>query len=188
MMDSQYNMQSNLQDESAQSQAKLYAPQLKEQMQETQAAVIAQTNPAKSLKTILEGFKGNMMDENGKVEKIGEPIMNSLGIAKIASILIPFISDPIRFGNIGKTEVRKITLQVTDDITENIGINWRAYGIPDASTKDLIVDALLTLILITLTRSEEQGEKNWLGKVVLESVSQVRPQPKKSSIMDKLRF
>jgi hypothetical protein len=179
LMNEQFRQQSNIQSQVSEDQAKLYAPQLREQVAEAQAAVIAQTNPIKALKVILEGFRGNIIDEYGDIVKVGMPIMNEEGIAKIASILIPFISDPIRFGNINGKEVRMITLQVANDISKNIGLNWRDYGVPDSSTQDLIVDSLLTLILITLTRSEEQGEKNWLGKVVLESISQGRnPQGK----------
>jgi hypothetical protein len=165
-----YDSQSDLQEQQADMQGKLVAPQLKQQIAEAQAAVIAQTNPARALKIILEGFRGKMENEYGDFEVVGQPLMNERGLARIASMLIPFINDPIRFGNISEKEVRDISLQVADDITEDIGLNWREYGIKDPSTKDLIIDALITLIFITLTRSEGQGEKNFLSKVILESL------------------
>src|SRR5690554_245911 len=110
--------QKELQEEASQSQAQLYAPQLREQLAETQAAVIAQTNPSRALKVILEGFRGNMIDEHGEIVKLGEPIMNEKGIAKVASMLIPFVNDPIRFGNIQGKEVRSAALQISNDITK----------------------------------------------------------------------
>jgi len=170
-LDAQLEGQGQMQREGITEQQKQYAPQMREQLAETQAAIITQTNPARSLKIVLEGFKGNISNEDGEWEKMGEPIMNESGIAKVASILIPFVNDAIRFGNISESEVRDIALQTVDDITEEIGINWRDYGIQSAAVRNLIIDSLMALILITLTRSEEQGEKNWLGKVVLESIS-----------------
>jgi len=173
--------QSRLQQEAAEAQARQFAPQLREQIAEAQAAVIAQTNPARALKIILEGFKGNMQNELGEWEMIGSPLMNTKGIGRIASMLIPFINDPIRFGHIKESEVREISLQIADDITEDIGLNWREYGILDPSTKDIIVDSLITLIFITLTRSEGGGEKNFLSRVILESVGSQQKRKQEST-------
>ena len=181
----QYDSQSNLQREAGETQQQLSAPQLREQLAESQAAVIAQTNPAKSLKIILEGFKGNMENEYGEFERIGEPLLNDKGIARVASMLIPFINDPIRFGDISKGEVRDLALTIADDITEDIGLNWREYGILDPSTKDIVIDSIMALIFITLTRSEEGGEKRFLSKVIIESIGSAQKQKKKESTWEK---
>lgn len=157
----------------------LYAPQVREQMAHAQAAIINQTNPAKALKIILEGFKGNIINEHGDTEKVAEQLMDEKGISKIASFLVPFINDAIRFGDINRVEVRNLALQTIDDITIEIGTNWRDYGIKYSTFRDIIIDALLSLILITLTRSEEGGEKKWLAKVVLESLSAGGHKPKR---------
>ncbi len=177
----QEGMQSRLAEESRQNQSRLVAPQLRQEMAESQAAVIAQTNPAKALKVILEGFRGKIEDDQGTYTQIAKPLMNEKGISKIASMLIPFINDPIRFGHIGRKEVRDLTLQIADDITEDIGLNWREYGILDPSVKDIVVDSLVTLIFITLTRSEEGGEKRFLSSVILESVGNKQGTRKKES-------
>ena len=127
-----------------------------------------------------------MINEDGEIEKIGIPIMNEQGIGRVSSMLIPFINDPIRFGNISEDEVRSLTLKIVNDITIDIGINWREYGIVNSSSKDIIIDSLMTLIFITLTRSEEQGEKNFLSKVVLESLGAGNKKPtKKESTWEK---
>lgn len=180
--------QSRLQQESSDSQARMFAPQLKEQIAEAQAAVIAQTNPARALKIILEGFRGNMQDEYGDFQRVGNPLMNEKGIARIASMLIPFINDPIRFGDIKESEVRDLSLQIANDITEDIGLNWREYGILDPSTKDIIVDSLITLIFITLTRSEGGGEKQFLSKVILESIGASHKKKEESSWRKYFKF
>lgn len=174
----QHDSQMEQQDASSDAQARLYAPQLREQLAEAQAAIIAQTDPSKALGTILNSFKGIIV-EDGKEVQYGEPLMNELGNSKIASMLTPFISDPIRFGNISEKEVRKLSLKIINDITRDIGLNWREYGIKNPSHKDLIVDSLLALIFITLTRSEDQGEKRFFQKVVLESLGGGTKKPSK---------
>lgn len=183
--DMQHDSQANLQDQSIEGQGRLAAPQLREQLAEAQAAVIAQTNPARALKVILEGFRGKMENEYGEFEEVGFPLMNEKGIARIASMLIPFINDPVRFGDISSSEVRDLALKIIDDISEDIGLNWREYGIKEPSTKDIIVDSLTALIFITLTRSERGGEKNFLSRVILESVGGNANNKKKESAWQK---
>jgi hypothetical protein len=183
----QADSQSRLQGEAGETQKQMVAPQLREQMAEAQAAVIAQTNPSRALKVILEGFRGNIQDPDSpdRFTKIGYPLMNEKGIARIASMLIPFVNDPIRFGDIQKAEVRDLSLRIANDITEDIGLNWREYGILEPSTKDIIIDALVTLIFITLTRSEGGGERSFLSKVILESVGTQQKPKKKESMWEK---
>src|SRR3989304_4434977 len=142
-MKAQMAEQSNLQAEVGEQQARLYAPQLKEQLLEIQAAVISQTNPIRALRVLVEGFRGNIINENNEVEKIGESIMNERGVARVSTMIIPFISDPIRFGNISKVEVRLLALQITQDLTVEIGIHWREYGVLHPAMKDMIIDSLM---------------------------------------------
>lgn len=184
-MKAQMAEQSNLQSEASEQQARLYAPQLKEQLSEIQAAVIYQTNPIRALRVLVEGFRGNIINENNEVEAIGESIMNNVGIARISTMIIPFISDPIRFGNISAREVRLLALQITNDLTIEIGIHWRDYGVKHPAMKDMIIDSLMTLIFITLTRSEEGNEKNFLGKIVLESIGNQKKQSKGGGLWEK---
>jgi hypothetical protein len=180
-------MQEDLQRQGSDESRKSFAPDLRERIQETQAAVIAQTNPARALRAIVSSFRGVMINEYDEEEKIGEPLMNEKGISRITSYLIPIVNDATRFGNVSGTEVRKMTLQICNDITEDIGFNWREYGIRNSSSKDLIVDVCIALVLLTLTRSEEQGEKNWLSRVILESVTANNggQRPKKESFFSK---
>lgn len=166
----QMNEQSNLQNEMGDQQTRLYAPQLKEQVDEMKAAVIAQTNPAKALKVLIAGFRGKFINEDNETEQIGDPIMNEEGISKITTSISPYLSDPARFGTVPKEQVRSTTLTIINHLTVYIGINWRRYGMADPSMRDIVLDMLRTLIFFTLTRSEEGNEKNWLGKIVIESI------------------
>lgn len=179
-MDEQRSLQREGISMSGEQQERLYAPQLKEQIAEVQAAVIAQTNPSRSLKIILRGLNGEILNENNEYETMGEPIMNKKGITKMASILIPFVNDAMRFGNIREAEAKRISLQIVDDITTEVGINWREYGIRDPSYKDLVVDTCLGLIVVTLSRSVEGDDKRFLSRVLLESVSGTKLPEKKS--------
>lgn len=187
----QLNMQNEIDMEGEAERRKVYAPDIREKVTEAQAAVIAQTNPARAIRAVVKSFEGIMINEYDEEIKIGEPLMNSYGIARISSYIIPIVNDATRFGNIKEKEVRDMTLQIIDDITDDIGYNWREYGVKNHSAKDLIVDSCLALILITLTRSENEGEKRFLSKVILESLSANQGQQKKKSggsIWDKFKF
>jgi len=189
-MEEQFNYQDELQRRGEDERRKSYLPNLKEQQAIAQAAVIAQTNPSLAIRAIVANFEGKVINEYGEEIALGQPLMNRYGSSQIASYLIPIISDPIRYGNIDEREVRSLTLQIIGDIITDIGKNWRDYGISNTSVKDLIIDACETLILITLTRSEEQGEKNWLSKIVLESMSGTSKNSysKKEGIWDKFKL
>lgn len=186
LLNQQIYGQSQLQSQAGEQQERLYAPQMREQVAEAQAAIISQTNPAKALKIIIEGFRGNILNADGDWERLGNPIMNEYGISRIASILIPFISDPIRLGNVEERNIRQLVLQIAEDIAIEIGINWREYGIRDPSYKDLVLDSCVALIMITLSRSTGGDDKKWFGKVVVESISGNKlPQPKKEGVLEK---
>lgn len=177
----QHDSQVALQEQANQAQQVQYAPQLREAMAESQAAVIAQTDPTKALKAVLEGFKGNAQNEHGEFVEFGTPLMNQKGLSTVASFLTPIMNDSTRFGDIPAREVRDMTEDIVNQITEDLGLNWKEYGISDISKVNIIIADLIPIVRITLSRSEEGGERQFLSKVVLESIGAAKQQKKKES-------
>src|SRR3989304_1972569 len=174
----QYENQSQLGEEESERQTRLVAPQIRDQVIEAQAAIIAQTNPAKAIKSILESFRGNTINEYGKLEKLGIPLMSENGVGRIGSILLTIVNDPNRFGKLSNKEVRRFALAITNKFTDDLGVYWRDYGITDPTMRDVIRVNFATIILILLTRSEEGDDKRFLSRVILETLG-VKTQPKK---------
>lgn len=161
---------SRLQQEASDSQLRQVAPQLREQMAEAQAAVIAQTDPKKSLSQVLEGFRGKIQDEHGSFVKIGKPLMNEEGISIIAGFLTPILNDSTRFGDVPNDSVVAHSQDIIDQITKNLGFHWREYDIANTSVNDIIISDLATIVRWALSRSENGGERRFLSSVILESV------------------
>lgn len=172
LMEQQYQDQSDLQREDAEQKTTAFAPQLREQVNEMKAALIEQTDPAKSLQIVLNGFRGKVWNsDEGQFIQVGNPIMNEKGISEVASFLTPILNSSTRFGNISPKFSGDVCLQLIDDITEKIGLNWREYDIKDDPAKHGIIDSLTILTRITISRSEDQGEKNWLARTIIETIS-----------------
>ena len=180
----QTDNQSRLQQEAADAQARQVAPQMREQLAEAQAAVIAQTDPRKSLNQVLQGFRGKIQDEYGNYAKIGAPLMNEHGIAVLAGFLTPILNDSTRFGDIPPSAVRDHTEDIINQITQDLGWHWREYGISGTTINNIIIADLTVIVRLALSRSENGGEKSFLSRVILESVGG-QPKKKKESTWDK---
>lgn len=185
----QYRMQEALQDRAYEDQQKLVAPQLQEQMDERKAVLIAETDPKKDIKELILEFRG-LEERDGKLVRTSEPILNDIGARKLSSLLRPIMSNNTRLARMKEVIVKKFTLGIIDDITLDLGVNWRSYGIKDRSAKDFIIDAIIILVYSILSRAEDQNEKNWLGKVSFENVGGTRygSPEKKESWLDKFKI
>lgn len=184
-----YLMQKDLQQQQADSQTTLYAPQLQEQIAQNQAVVIAETDPRKDIMDLIREFRG-LEEINGEYKQTRDSIMNEKGINRITQILRPMMINTIRFTRLREKMINNFTKQILNDLTTDLGLNWREYGIKDRSACDHVVDSVAVLIFSMLSRSEDQNEKNWIGKISFENVS---PQthlnrPKKESWIDRFKL
>lgn len=185
--EAQFKMQEALQEQAGDNQMKPYAPQLQQDIAQNQAVVISETDPKKDIKDLLLEFRG-LEEKNGEIKRVREPLMNDIGINRISSILRPLMINTIRFTRLKEKIIKNFTLQILDDLTIDLGTNWKEYDIRDRSACDHIVDSVAILVFSMLSRSEDQNEKNWLGRISFENVSGGRPnQPKKESWLDKFK-
>ena len=186
----QYSAQSELQRQANEGQMSSYAPQLHEQLQQAQAVLIAQTNPKEILKEIDLKLRGERERYDGTIEKIGAPLLNDEGRARILFFMDILINQNTILSHIEDREVSKLIIAVGDDLLLDLSINWREYGIRDRSMLNLIEKSVLIPGFLALKRALGQGEKNWLGKITVENISQSRGgfAPKKESAWSKLRL
>ena len=189
-MYNQYQMQSDLQRQAGESQMSTYAPQIHEQVQQSQAILLAQTNPKEILKDIELKLRGEREREDGTIEQISPPLMNLLGISRILFFMDILINQNTILSHIEDREISKLIIAVGDDLLMDLAINWREYGVKDRSMLNLIEKSVLIPGFLALKRALGQGEKNWLGKITVENISQSRGgfAPKKEGILSKLRL
>lgn len=165
----QYQLRKELQEISSDDANIAHFPHVQEQLSQAQAAVIAETDPSKDVEKLFLDWEGKELVD-GKVVKVDKEIINSHGIKQIKSYVKPLMVNNTRFARFDEKEVRRLTLKLTDDLTDDIGMNWRDYGIKDRSTCDLIISTFATMVFSILSRAEGQNEKNWLGKISFESI------------------
>lgn len=167
----QYRNELSLMDKKAEGDLKLYAPTINESFNEQKAKVIEETNPEKDIIQLEFYLKGYEYDAKGNFKKVKEPVLSEYGINKIITTLRIAAMNTSRLGRIKEKFVRDATLRLIDDFTHDIGLLWREYGIKDETTKDLIISSLTVSLMNLISRSEEQNEKNWLGRISFFSES-----------------
>lgn len=167
----QYEVNSALERERSDKQMAMYAPQIKEQMDESKTRLLQQTDPEKIVTYLILKLKGMKEDQNGDLIKVGEPMMNQLGIDTVDFYLSPISNLNTTLSRLKSHEIAKIILHIADDILLDLALNWRKYGIKERTMLNKISDGIIIPSLLTLKRAEEQNEKNWLGRIVFESIN-----------------
>lgn len=186
----QYRMQNFMQDKAISAQGSRTAPQLFEEVQQNQAVLVAQTDPYKVVKEVIMRLRGLDYDNNGNLIQIYEPKLNGLGIEKMSFWLSSYINDGARLSHLDRGEINKIMRELGDDLPLELGLNWKLYGIKHKTDLDSINNCILSNIFFVLKRAEEQNEKNWLGRISVENISNTSnlPNMKKEGFLSKFKL
>ncbi len=166
-----YQVQSDLQRQASEEQNAMYAPQIHEQAQQAQAVLVEQTNPKKVVKEIILRLEGLEEKPDGSKVRVGEPKMNTAGIENIKYILDSYINQNTILSHLDERQISKTIMSISDDLIDDLTLNWKAYGITNKSDLDTISMTVLHAIHFTLNRALEQNEKNWISKITLETLN-----------------
>lgn len=185
-----YQVQSQLQNEAGDIQAALSAPNIQEQVAQAQAVLVEATNPERILEEIELKLRGKIKMPDGRTLEVSEPLMNNMGIAKMLFALSPLLNQNTILSHLEDKEISKLIIDKGETIQLDLAINWREYGVSDRATLNHIEDSILFPAYLALKRALGQNEKNWLGKVTLESISgrSGLSQPKKEGFLSKLKL
>lgn len=190
-LDRTYQYQKDLKGMELDANRTLYAQQLQQESHASQAALVEQTNPLKILMDIEFKLRGERMigyGESVKIVKFGEPIMNDMGISRMIFLLSSIVNQNTIFAHLQDEEINKLIIKISDDIVDDLTLNWNDYGIKDKMLLDYIVDALVIPSFMALKRAWRQNEKNWLNKTVVESITTSPRLPqKKESFMSRFK-
>ena len=186
----QYEMQGAIQQNTADTQRSLYAPETYEKVQQTQAVLVEQTNPSKLVQDILLRLQGKSRDSHGRLIQVSEPKVNQAGISDIWFVLDSHINDNTRLSRLDSYEIGNIMDSLSRDLVKTIALKWKVYGIANKADLDLINDSILLNIFLILKRAQGQNEKNWLGKISVENINTAPrlPQTKREGFFSKLRL
>lgn len=186
----QYQMQDVLQQRQLDSNQNMYAPQMQEQVQQNQAVLVEQTNPNKVVRDIINRLSGLEERADGTIVKIAEPKLNKLGVENIKFILSSHINQGVILSHLEKRDINNLMDSIQEDLVDDLQLNWKIYGIVRKTDLDAINNSVLYNIYVALKRAEGQNEKNWLGKISVESISSGgrMSMPKKEGFWSKLRL
>jgi len=167
----QYNIQSQLNKENAEYQNSMYASQLQEQIQQSQAVLVDQTNPKRIVREIILRLRGVEERADGTLVKVAEPKINKVGVDNIWFILDSHINQNVILSHLEARDIGNIMDAVQSDLVDDLSLNWREYGIKKKTDLDTINNSVLTNVFLALKRAEGQNEKNWIGKISVENIS-----------------
>ena len=178
-MDRQFDMQSRLQSQASDDGLKPYAPTLHEQFQQAQSMVIEQINPNKVVTEVLLELSGQEKIEHGAIKQSHKPYLNNSGLRMVRIKMKSIVNQNTIMSHLKEKEIAKIMELLANDLALDLGINWREYGLKDRNICDTIIDMVIINCYTALKRSQEQNEKNFLGKIAFESINSNQNKPKK---------
>lgn len=166
-----WKMQEALQQQQLDSQQSAYMPQLQEHVQQTQAVLVEQTNPKRLVREIVLRLMGKEEKPDGTLVQVSKPKLNKEGCENMWFILDSHINQGVILSHLNEKEISSIMDVIQKDVVLDLGLNWRRYGIEKKTDLDTINNSILYNIFLALKRAEGQNEKNWLGKISVESIS-----------------
>jgi len=185
-----YQAQEALQQGQLDSQQASIAPQMYDQMQQTQAVMVEQTNPKRIVEDVMLRLRGLERQPDGTLVRIAEPKLNKMGQENVWFILDSHINQNVILSHLELKEIRMMIENLSSDLVDDLSLNWKEYGIIKKTDLDVINNSILYNIFLALKRAEGQGEKNWLSKISVENITSASrlPQMKKEGFWSKFRL
>ena len=128
------------------------------------SSIILLTNPESELYKMELVWRSMYADKNGEVKKIGEPLMNDLGINSVLGQIQSIISQVTVMSNLNKNEIPMLIDFLGDTLAKDLMMNRCNYEIHTPAARDKIFFTSLTGAFICMKRAFEEGDKRfWKG-------------------------
>ena len=170
-MQEQYKMQSALQKEGIEGEMGAQAPYMLQQQQTIQAALLEQLNPERTIKEIRLTLKGQREDEEGRIVKEGDSLMNDKGIGNIILSIKSVVNTNTVMSALKEVTIKKMMIDLMDDIIDDLTLNWKEYGIKNENDRDRVEGCVKRMVYPALMRSCEGGERRFLGRTTVKSIN-----------------
>ena len=186
----QFQAEEAITQQQIQAEQGMNAPALVQQQQQVQAALVEQTNPAHVLEDVELKLKGFRLKWDGSYERLSDPLMNQKGISRILFLLSSVVNQNTILSHLEAAEIGRLIVRVSDDVIDDLVLNWKEYEIKDKMLLDHITDVTLIPSFMALKRAWKQNEKNWLNRAVVESITTAPrvAQQQKGGFLNKLKL
>jgi hypothetical protein len=163
---------------------------MRNDIQQSQAILVNQTNPNKVVDEIILSIQGFEKQDDGALKRVSDPHMNEMGLSRIRFMLRSIMNQSTVLSHLELEDIGRLMVKLSDSLINDLTLNWKEYGVKDKVFLDPIVDSILFPIYFALKRAEGQNEKNWLGKISIENINNAPriEQPKKDSWWNKFKL
>jgi len=127
---------------------------------------------------------------DGTFVRVADSKLNKQGQEKVWFILDSHINQNVILSHLDKGEISNIMDALSNDLVDDLSLNWKTYGIKLKTDLDVINNSILTNIFLALKRAEGQNEKNWIGKISVENITGASrlPSMRKEGFWSKFRL
>jgi hypothetical protein len=131
------------------------------------SAITTLTDPTNDIYQIELGLRNMMIDKDGAAQKVGEPLLNDLGISSVLGQVRGVLNTITSMSNLkNKNEVVMMVDFLADTLAKDLMMNKIAYNITNPTARDKIYFMALAPAYMHLNRPLEEGEKRfWKGTV-----------------------
>lgn len=136
-------------------------------------------NPDDTLRKIETYLKGQYISkefntETGKIEtrvkKVGQPLLNEVGIQKVMSVVTSVVNHNTVLGNLDMERYSDIIYDLHTTLAEDLMANKKRYGITDNSVYSLIITQIMMFVKVFLSRTINDMERKHIGKNTQEVI------------------
>jgi hypothetical protein len=128
------------------------------------SSIVVMTNPDDELYKMELTFRSETIDKKGNTKKVGDPLMNELGINSVVGIVQSLVNRVTVMSNLNKYDVPMMIDFLGDTLAQDLMMNRNKYEIRTTTARTKIYFTALSTAFVTMKRAFEQGEKIfWKG-------------------------
>lgn len=129
------------------------------------SSIILLTNPENAVFKVECKFRNIKVDDEGKVVRLGDPLMNDYGISQVIGMIESAVNESTVWAWLeDRPEVDNIRNFFADTLARDLMRNRVVYNISDESARDRIFMESVIFVHLCLKRAFKQGERGfWKG-------------------------
>jgi hypothetical protein len=127
-------------------------------------SILLLTNPQNLLYKMELTLRSMIEDGDGNLTKVGEPLLNDLGISSVIGIVESIVNQDTVMSNLTKEDIEALRNFLADTLAKDLMINRIKYAIKTVSARDKIFFTVVSTSYICMRRAFEGDDKKfWKG-------------------------
>ena len=133
-------------------------------MQQYGSSILQLTNPDHELLKMELTFRSQILDKDGNIVQIGDPLMNDEGVSSVIGQVQSIVNQVTVMSNFGDKDIALLIDFLADTLAKDLMMNRENYDIDEGAARDKIYFSAVSTTYITLKRALNNGERSfWKG-------------------------